>query len=62
MKIMRDYRINLNYFYVEKETFKQNKLFCVKHRKRNPKWWDKVTQKMAIGRKMGGDGQECIDK
>ncbi len=48
--------------FVKKETFKQKKLSCTKHGKKNPKWWDKATQKMGIGRKLGGDGQECIGK
>jgi hypothetical protein len=52
----------LNSNNVKKDRLKQKKLSCAKHRKRNPKRRDKVTQKMAIGRKIGGDGQECIDK
>ncbi len=62
MKIMRECQINLNEIFVKKETFKQKKLSCAKHRKNNLKCWDKATQKMAIGRKMGGDGQECLGK
>jgi hypothetical protein len=45
MKIMRDYQINSNIFFVKKETFKQKKLSCPNHGKRNPKWWDKRHKK-----------------
>jgi hypothetical protein len=34
----------------------QRKLSRAKHGKRNPEWRDKARQKMAIGKKMGGDG------
>jgi hypothetical protein len=62
MKIMRDYRINLNSIFGEKETFKQKKPSHAKHEQRNPAWWEKATQKSVIGRKMGGDGQEYLGK
>ncbi len=62
MKIMGDYNGDLNSIFVEKDTLKQKKLSCTKHGKRNPKWQEKETQKMVIGRNMGGDGQECIGK
>ncbi len=62
MKIIKDYQIHSNYFFVKKETFRQKKLSRKKHGKRNQKWQDKATQKMAIGRKMRGDSQECLDK
>jgi hypothetical protein len=48
--------------FVEKETFKQMKLSRAKHGKRNPEWREKARQKMAIDRKMGGDGKECLGK
>jgi hypothetical protein len=35
----------------------QTKLSPAKHGKINQEWQDKATQKMAIGTKMGGDGQ-----
>jgi hypothetical protein len=62
IKIMRDCKGQLNSIFGEKDTLKEKKLSCGKHGKRQQKWQEKETQKMAVGRKMEGDGQECIGK
>ncbi len=54
-------KMKITRVFVEKETFKQKKLSHVKHRRETKNGMTKQHKKIAIGRKMGGDGQICLD-